>query len=534
MRMNTVEVDSSQKPSRLRFAPRFNVAVPFIDRHVAEGRGHRTAIRTLGGDVTYADLAANVDRCAAGLARLGLRRGERLLMVVKDCPVFFYLFWGAIKGGIVPVPLNTLLRSASYSFMIDDASAAAIVYSPEYADEVEAAIAGARKAPRHLLRTEGPSASLASLMAESEPRFEAVATAADDDCFWLYSSGSTGRPKGAVHRHRDMVVTSQLVGVDVFGIGAEDICYSEAKLFFAYGLGNNMTFPLWVGATAVLNDQRPGPATSLPIIARFRPTVYFSVPTLYAAYLEVFDKSGTDYSSVRQCISAGEALPADVLRRWHEKTGLQILDGIGSTEALHIFIANTPGDVKPGSSGRVVPGYRARVLNDRQVDVAAGEEGRLFITGDSTARCYWNDATRTAHTMVDGWLDTGDTYRHDAEGYFYYCGRTDDMLKVGGIWCSPFEIESKLVEHPLVVEAAVVGRADKDGLIKPEAFIVLKEGKQGDAALSGELHQLCKDGLAPYKYPRWINFVADLPKTATGKIQRFVLRQVANDSTALR
>jgi benzoate-CoA ligase family protein len=327
-----------------------------------------------------------------------------------------------------------------------------------------------------------------------------------------------------------MVVTSQLVGVDTFGIRPDDVCYSEAKLFFAYGLGNNMTFPLWVGATAVLNDQRPGPASSFPIIDRFRPSVYFSVPTLYAAYLEVFDETPPDFSSVRLCISAGEALPAEVLRRWNEKTGLQILDGIGSTEALHIFIANTPDDVKPGSSGRVVPGYRTRIVDDCGFDVADGEDGQLFIAGDSTARCYWNDAERTSRTMVDGWLNTGDTYRRDAQGYFYYAGRTDDMLKVGGIWCSPFEIESKLVEHALVVEAAVVGRADKDGLIKPEAFVVLKNGQRADDALTIELLRLCKYGLAPYKYPRWINFVTELPKTATGKIQRFMLRQAAQDS----
>jgi benzoate-CoA ligase family protein len=327
-----------------------------------------------------------------------------------------------------------------------------------------------------------------------------------------------------------MVVTSQLFAVGVLGIGANDVCYSEAKLFFAYGLGNAMTFPLWVGASTVLNPDRPGPNTSFPLIERFRPTLYFSVPTLYAAYLEIFEKSEPDFSSVRYCVSAGEALPADVLRRWHEKTGLQILDGIGSTEALHIFISNTPANVRPGSSGRVVPGYGARIVDEAGREVADGEDGRLLITGDSTARCYWNEPARTAQTMVEGWLNTGDTYRRDAQGYYYYCGRTDDMLKVGGIWCSPFEIESKLVEHPLVVEAAVVGRSDKDGLIKPEAFIVLKAGQQGDEGLAAELLELCKTGLAPYKYPRWVNFVSELPKTATGKIQRFMLRHPAPHS----
>lgn len=294
MRVNTVHVDKSECPTRLRFAPQFNVAVSFIDRHVAEGRGQRVAIRTSQGDVTYGQLAENVDRCANTLVRTGLGRGERLLMVVKDCPAFFYLFWGAIKAGIVPVPLNTLLRCDTYAFMIADSAASALVYSPEYSSEVWPALAAGARCPRVVLSTEGSDESLESLMSSAEPRFEAVAATADDDCFWLYSSGSTGRPKGAVHRHRDMVVTSQLVGVDTFGIRPDDVCYSEAKLFFAYGLGNNMTFPLWVGAMAVLNEQRPGPATSFPVIERLRPSAYFSVPTLYAAYLEVFETHAPD------------------------------------------------------------------------------------------------------------------------------------------------------------------------------------------------------------------------------------------------
>ena len=380
------------------------------------------------------------------------------------------------------------------------------------------------------MHTEGKGHSLASLLTQSQPQFDAVPATAEDGGFWLYSSGSAGAPKGAVHRHRDMAITSQRFGVETLGIREDDIFYSEAKLFFAYGLGNNLTFPLWVGATAVLNEHRPGPATSFPPIKRFRPTLYFGVPTLYAAYLQHFVREKPDLSSVRSCVSAGEALPAEILRRWHEETGLWILDGIGSTEALHILISNTPADVKPGSSGRVVPGYRARIVDEHGIEVGDDESGQLFISGDSTARCYWNNAERTATTMVDGWLNTGDTYRRDAQGYFYYCGRSDDMLKVGGIWCSPFEIESKLIEHPDVVEAAVVGRLDQEGLIKPEAFVIFKDGKTGSVALAAELSEFCKSGVAPYKYPRWINFVTELPKTATGKIQRFLLRQ--KDGTA--
>jgi benzoate-CoA ligase family protein len=525
MQSNTVAIDASERSSGLRFAPNYNVAVSFIDRHIAEGRGAKVAIYTADSAVTYDELAANVNRSANALVRLGLRRGERMLMIVKDCPAFFYLFWGAIKSGIVPVPLNTLLRSSSYAFMMGDSGAAALVYSPEFAGEVEPALANAPRSLRSVLRTEGGDNSFSALLAASEPHFEAVPATAEDDCFWLYSSGSTGQPKGAVHRHRDMAVTSQRYGVETLGIREDDIFYSEAKLFFAYGLGNNMTFPLWVGATAVLNGERPGPASSFPLIAHYRPTLYFGVPTLYAAYLQHFAREKPDLSFIRHCVSAGEALPAEILRRWHEETGLWILDGIGSTEALHIFISNTPNDIKPGTSGKMVPGYRARIVGDSGLDVADGDSGQLYITGDSTARCYWNNAERTATTMVDGWLNTGDTYRRDAQNYYTYCGRSDDMLKVGGIWCSPFEIESRLVEHPAVMEAAVVGRVDHENLSKPEAYVVLKEGHVGNDELAAALTDFCKAGLAPYKYPRWINFVTELPKTATGKIQRFLLRQ---------
>ncbi|MBM3569584.1 MAG: benzoate-CoA ligase family protein, partial [Alphaproteobacteria bacterium] len=330
---------------------------------------------------------------------------------------------------------------------------------------------------------------------------------------------------GAIHRHRDMVATSQHYGVETLGVRADDICFSAAKLFFAYGLGNAMTFPLWSGATAVLSDQRPTPDSTFAAIERFRPTLYFGVPTLYAAQLQALEAGKRDLSSVRWCVSAGEALPAGIFRRWRELTGLTILDGIGSTEALHIFVSNRPEDSAAGTSGRPVPGYRARIVDEAGSDVKPGEVGRLWIAGDSTARAYWNNPERTASTMRgDGWLDTGDSYSQDPDGRYVYGGRSDDMMKVGGIWCSPFEIEAKLIEHPKVLEAGVVGRSDPDGLVKPEAWIVLKQGAAGDKALEADILAHVKQGLAPYKYPRWINFVAELPKTATGKIQRFKLR----------
>jgi len=524
MRDNTVQIDESVSPAKIDYAPVFNVAVPFIDRHLGEGRADKVAIRTVEGDVTYGELAERVNRAGNLLTSMGVGTGDRVMMIVKDCPEFFYLFWGAIKAGIVAVPINTLLRAADYQFMIDDSACTAVIYSPEYAAEVEPALAAATHRPGHALLAEGAENSVRTWMADQPTALDPAPAAATDDCFWLYSSGSTGRPKGTVHSHRDMVETSQHYGCGVLGMTADEICFSAAKLFFAYGLGNGMTFPLWVGATAVLSDRRPDPAMTFEVIEAFRPTLYFGVPTLYAAQLQALESATPDLSSVRACVSAGEALPADVFNRWRERTGLVILDGIGSTEALHIFVSNRPGDVKPGTSGRVVAGYDAEVRGEDGQVAPDGESGRLFIRGESTATRYWNNPERTAQTMVDGWLDTGDTYIRDEDGYFIYCGRSDDMLKVGGIWCSPFEIEGRLIEHPAVLEAAIVGREDDEGLTKPEAHIVLNDPSVAGPELEADLMEHCKAGLARYKYPRWFQFVDALPKTATGKIQRFRLR----------
>ena len=502
---------------KVRLPARFNVAVPFIDRHVGEGRGAKAAIRTAQETVTYAELAERVNRAGNALLALGLKPGDRLLMVVKDCPAFFYLFWGAIKSGIVPVPPNTLLRAPDYAYMFEDSGCKLVVYSSEFAGEIEPAL---KQFPVKALTVD---AFLAE-MAKASPVLEARLAAPDDDCFWLYSSGSTGRPKGAVHAQRDMVVTSELYGVRILGVTEKDVSYSAAKLFFAYGLGNGMTFPLWTGSTAILDDRRPTPDITFENIEKFKPTLYYGVPTLYAAQLASLDARPRDLSSLRACVSAGEALPADMFRRWQEKTGTVILDGIGSTEALHIFIGNQLDDYRPGTSGKPVPGYEVRVLDENGKPVPRGESGRLWIRADSAAKYYWNKPEKTAETMVGGWLNTGDTYREDPDGYLIYDGRSDDMLKVGGIWCSPVEIENCLVGHPAVLEAAVVGHADADALIKPKAIVVLKQAGDGGAALTDELMALCKKTLAPYKYPRWVEYVPELPKTATGKIQRFKLR----------
>ena len=408
---DSVSVDRTSTPPAVTFAASFNVAVPFVDRHLEAGRADKVAIRTAGGggDVSYGELAANVNRAGNALRGVGMAPGERMLMMVKDGPEFFYLYWGAIKAGIVPVPVNTLFRAADFVFVLEDSGCAGCVYSPEFAAEVRPALDAARPRPAHRLATEGAGTTVASLMAEASSTLAPAPATATDDCFWLYSSGTTGRPKGAVHAHRSMVLTSEYCGVNTLGLREDDICFSAAKLFFAYGLGNAMTFPLWVGASTVLLPGPPTPRSTFEVIERFRPTVFFGVPTLYAALLKALETERPDLSSLRLCVSAGEALPADIYRRWRERVGVDILDGIGSTEALHMFICNRPDDIKPGHSGRVVPGYRARILGDDGNEAEAGASGRLMIAGDTTAKYYWNNPQKTAATMVEGWLDTGDT-----------------------------------------------------------------------------------------------------------------------------
>ena len=525
----TVKVDRKTTPAEFNFSPTFNVAVPFIDRHLQQQNGSRIAIQTKTTAVTYQELADQVNRCGNMFLEKRIVPTERVMMVVKDTPAFIYLFWGAIKAGIVPVPANTLLRHEDYAFMIDKTQCKALCYSPEYRAEIEAALEIASHQPKVILE-EGVSASgtysLERQLTAYSAKLLPYPASAETDCFWLFSSGSTGRPKAAVHRHRDMVVTSELYGVGCLNISEKDIFYSAAKLFFAYGLGNAMTLPLWVGGTIVLDPRKPTPQTTFDNIAEYKPTLYFGVPTLYASLLSHFDEllPKPSLASVRACVSAGEALPADILRRWQERFDIDILDGIGSTEALHIFITNRLNNTIPGASGRVVPGYTARILDENDQVLGHGETGRLVIKGPSIARCYWDDSEQTSRIMRGEWLETGDTYIKDDDDVFTYCGRTDDMMKVGGIWCSPFEIEAKLISHPAVLESAVIAKTDQAGLVKPAAFIVLNNPGEGSEALKEKLTTYLRKNLAPYKFPRWIEFVDELPKTATGKIQRFKLR----------
>jgi benzoate-CoA ligase family protein len=525
---NVVSVDATVSPAIISYSDTFNVAVPFIDRHLEEGRGDKVAIRIHGGGVvTYRTLAEHVNRAGNALVNLGASKGDRILMIVKDSAEFYYLFWGAIKAGIIPVPLNTLLRAKDYAYMIENSEAAGVLYSPEYSSEVNSALEQSTHKPKIILLTDGSGETIAKQMLNASPYLDAAITAADEDCFWLYSSGTTGGPKGVIHTHKDMVVTSQHYAVGILGVNERDICFSAAKLFFAYGLGNAMTFPLWVGAEAILLPGPPTPDSCHEVIETYKPTIFYGVPTLYAAQLKSMgstEKKDPDLSSIRVCTSAGEALPPDLLKRWVDKTGIPLLDGIGTTEILHIFLSNRIGNVKPGASGLAVPGYEGKVVDSKGQEVPTGETGDLMIKGDSLLKLYWRNPEKTTESLKDGWMYTGDTYYQDDEGFFFCCGRSDDMLKVGGIWCSPVEIENKLVEHQKVLEAAIVGREDNEQLIKPEAFVVLNDATDAGEDLAAELLEHCKSGLARYKYPRWFNFVDDLPKTATGKIQRFKLR----------
>lgn len=524
MEPNTVQIDRSGDAPVFTFADSFNVAVHMIDRHIDEGRSDRTAYITEQETISYGQLAERVNRCGNALLNAGIPTGSRMLMIVKDCPEFVYLYYGAIKAGIIPVPINTLLRAADYQYMVDDSKCAALIYSPDFEAEVGPALAAVSRRPPVVVLTEGDG-GLGDMIAAGSDVLAAYPSDSMADCFWLYSSGSTGRPKGTVHRQRDLLVNAVLYSEPVLQITEDDIMFSAAKLFFAYGLANSMNFPLMYGASTVLSDERPTPEMTFRIIEKHRPTIYYGVPTLYAAQCRAMETEKPDLSSVRICVSAGESLPAPIFNRWSEIVGNPPVDGIGSTEGTHIFISNRLEDAKAGTSGKVLPGYNARIVDDNGNDVTPGAVGRLLVQGQSMAAYYWNQPERTAQTMMgDDWVNTGDTYTQDEDGYYVYNGRSDDMIKVGGIWCSPIEIESRLIDHPAVLEAGVVGREDNDGLVKPEAHIILKEHGDANNELAAELLEHCKDGLARYKYPRWFNFVEELPKTATGKIQRFKLR----------
>jgi len=525
MEFSSYNLDSM--PPAVEVPRRYNAAVDFVDRNVVQGNAEKVAFIDDAGSYTYGDLLARVNRWGNALLSLGLEPEQRVLMLQLDSIDFPTVFFGAIKAGLVAIPVNTLLTTDDYAYMLRDSRARVLVVSSALLPVV-APILDDLPMLRHVVVTgdgdAGGHGRLADLLDAAGDDLAPADTTADDIAFWLYSSGSTGRPKGAPHLQTDLLYTAVYYGMGVLGIRPDDVVFSAAKLFFAYGLGNAMTFPMAVGATSVLMAERPTPASVMTRLKGHDASIFYGVPTLYAAILadQSIDRDSVS-ANLRACVSAGEALPEDVARRWAEKFGVDILDGIGSTEMLHIFLSNRPGEVRYGTTGMPVPGYDCRLTDDHGREVMKGDIGDLLVSGPSSAPYYWNNREKSLNTFEGRWTRTGDKYLQDEDGYYVYAGRSDDMLKVSGIWVSPFEVESALMAHEQVLEAAVVGQADKDDLVKPKAYVVLTDGT-GDEALSDELKQFVKDRLAPYKYPRWIEFSEELPKTATGKIQRFKLR----------
>ncbi|MBY0332993.1 MAG: benzoate-CoA ligase family protein [Acetobacteraceae bacterium] len=511
-----------------------NAVTWFLDRHLAEGRGGATAFTDPARSLSYAQLAEASAHFAGGLVAAGIGRERRMLMLMLDTVDFPVAFWGAIRAGVVPVPVNTLLTTEQVAYMLADSRAEVLAVSAPLLPGVLPALAGLGAAGPRLvllaaldgapLRDLPPGArDFAGFVAGAAPMPGAVHASPDEVAFWLYSSGSTGAPKGAKHVHASLRATADTYAAQVLGIRPDDVMFSAAKLFFAYGLGNALTFPMAAGAQAVLLPDRPTPDAVLAVMRQHRPTLFGGVPTLYAGLLaHPALGRGAGSERLRLCISAGEPLPEHIGTRWDATVGTPILDGIGSTEMLHIFLSNRPGAIAYGTTGTAVPGYELRIVDENDRDVPEGEIGELLVRGPSAAEGYWNQREKSRRTFQGEWTRTGDKYVREASGTYRYQGRADDMFKVGGIWVSPFEVEAALAGHPAVQEAAVIGREDADGLLKPMAFVVLKPGAA--APEEAALREHVKAQAGAWKYPRWISVVEDLPKTATGKIQRFKLR----------
>ncbi|MBZ5646901.1 MAG: benzoate-CoA ligase family protein [Acidobacteriia bacterium] len=514
----------------VRLPTEFNVATHFVDRHVEEGRGDKIAILCGDARISYADLLARTNRVGNAIRDLDVRPEERVLLLLLDGPEFLYCFFGAIKAGAVVVPINTLLKPEEYEYLFNDTRARVLFVGHELLPKVSAIPKERLKFLRDVVvvgEQQAGALGFDDLVSASSPDLAAAPTRADDAAFWLYSSGSTGAPKGCVHLHHDMVVSTEHYAKAILKMDDRDRCYSVARLFFAYGLGNAGYFPLGVGATTILSPRPPSPATIYANIERYRPTLFFSVPTNYAALLSFRREPGSEFdlSSIRHAVSAGEALPAALYERFKARFGIEILDALGSTETLHMVLSNRPGEVRPGSSGQVLPGFEARIVDEKGSPVPRGQIGNLMVKADSTCAGYWNHHEKTKNTFEGHWYRTGDKYHQDEDDYFWYAGRADDLFKVSGSWLSPVEVEAALVAHPSVREAAVVGREDDHRLLRPAAYVVLEPNALASDELARQLKAWVGQRLAAYKEPRWIEFVADLPKTATGKLQRFRLRE---------
>jgi len=543
----------------LELPERLNAASVFVDAHLAAGRESKAAI--LCGDrvVTYRDLYEHVNRFGNALRQRDVRIDERVMLLLPDSPEFAFAFFGAMKAGSVAVPLNTNLKPDDYEYFLNDSRARVLVIDrgllgqlegvqakhlkhifvrggvPAGTDAPPPGTGGTTPAVTSPLRTASEVASLERVLGDASPELAPADTSKDDMAFWLYSSGTTGRPKGAIHLHHDMIVAADLYAQATLRLKEEDVSFSVAKLFFAYGLGNGLYFPLRVGGTTVMLSERPTPEAVYAALDQHQPTVFYSVPTSYLALLHQAEKTGrTSLGRVRVCVSAGEPLPKHVYETWLERFGVEIIDGIGSTEILHIFISNRPGQAKAGSTGQIVPGYEARIVDDDGQDLPPGHVGTLLIRGESIASGYWNKHAATKETFCGEWINTRDKFMVDPDGYFWYAGRADDMLKVSGQAVWPADVEGVLQGHPAVLESGVTGAEDREGLLKPVAYVVLKDGHAASPQLARELQEFVKQNTAPHKYPRAVIFVESLPKTATGKIKRYQLRERAEVDGVLR
>jgi 4-hydroxybenzoate-CoA ligase len=516
----------------------FNATDYFIDRNIRQGRGHKIAVYTDYRNYTYNDLQKMINKTANGMRDLGVRIEDKIMLLMLDIPQFYAMFWGSIRIGAIPIPVNTMLTSSDYEFYLNDSRSRVLAVSEELLPVINN-IKGDLPYLRDIVvisETEGARIPFKQKYKRASSDIKTGFTTKDDVGFWLYSSGSTGSPKGAVHSQYDMVVVSEAYAKNIIGINENDMIFSAARMFFAYGLGNSVYFPMYAGCSVVLNPQPPKPEGIFQYMNKYHPTIFFGIPTTYGQILEyqshldqenggLHDHNAEHaFSSIRICVSAGEALPIDIYHRWKKRYGIDILDGLGSTEMGHIFLSNRPGEIKPGSTGKCVPGYVLKLVDDEGNEVAQGETGTLMVKGESAAQMYWRKRDKSRKTMVGEWINTGDKYYVDKEGYYWCAGRSDDMLKVGGIWVSPIEVENCLMEHPAVLEVAVVGQEDSKGLIKPKAYVILRDGFQPSDNLAAELKKWVLERLAKYKYPRWIEFINELPKSPTGKIQRFRLR----------
>jgi benzoate-CoA ligase family protein len=511
----------------------YNSAYRFVKENVQKGLGSKVAVYCEDEQVTYRELLLKVNKFGSALKEIGIERENRILQVVSDSPEFIYSFFGAIKIGAIPIPVNTSMKPQDYEYFLNHSRAKVLLIQEEVWNTIK------ENRDRFIFLKDvivisetgytGPDATdYYEFINLASTDLEVERTTSEDPAFWLYSSGSTGNPKGVVHIQRSMEVAYKNYAENILQINENDRTFSASKLFFAYGMGNGMYFPLGAGASTVLLKDRPTPENIFTTIEQQKPTIFFGVPTLFGALIQYVEKTGVipDLSSVRICVSAGEALPATFIKKWKQLFNLDILDGIGSTEALHIFLSNNIGDIKEGSTGKVVPGYKAKIVNEESRPVAVNEIGDLVIKGDSVSIGYFCNLAENQSKFHGEWMYTGDKYYQDEEGYFWYCGRSDDMLKVGGIWVSPIEIETTLFQHEKVLEVAVVGAKNENNLVYPKAFIVLRDGVEPTLDLKADLKLYVKQNLAPYKYPREIEFISELPKTTTGKVQRFRLKQV--------